>query len=262
MNDFDQKYPEHAKLRAIQAESQKMSEILNYLKNTENIYMFRRMKGTVKDTMVPVNEPIRELLAGYCSIDIDALDKEKELILHDLKIMSELRDETMQTTVATPAAHKVNVRQEMIDAVAEISYRLPNAVFCGSFGLMLHGKLDRDIDDLDVIVSGSDDLEILRVANYVEGRSKKFEVNGEIVHCNGAIICKTDVDFFVSNAPTKWVQMEFEGLMIKVQTFEEILIYKEAIAKGDDERSKHRGDLKHLGTFPASATDAVDDLPF
>lgn len=84
-NEFDKKYPEHAKLKEIKNTSQKIGEFLNW---TNNRGMFLAEYATEDLGKPPViirsHKGINMLLGEFFGIDLDKLEDEKLEILKTL----------------------------------------------------------------------------------------------------------------------------------------------------------------------------------
>ena len=72
-------YPEHAKMQAVQAQSQAIGE---FLENTKYILAeYHEGNGGGEDLLYPVATPIRQILADHFDIDLNKIDAEQKQML-------------------------------------------------------------------------------------------------------------------------------------------------------------------------------------
>ncbi len=153
----------------------------------------------------------------------------------------------------------------MQDTVCMIAHRHPETVFCGSFGLVLNGLLDRKVNDLDVITSENywkwggffpDE----RRENH-EG-SQKFMVGKDTVlsfkvHLNGI---KVDVLYNEGSKP-EYTTADFGMMSIRVETPGSAIRAKKLYIVNDRSNEsvvKHLKDLIYMGTDRGMLIDLID----
>lgn len=263
MMTFEEKYPEHAKLKHVQHKSQIVYDFLTRLLRSDI-----KLCKKVDNEYVPVSETLRELLGTHFDIDPVKLQQEKYDIERELMEMTAVRDMDIDFELPGEIKHLIigqaaaaDISEDLADVILKIYDTVPFVVFCGSLGLRLHGRhTGREIGDIDVVTNDIDSI-LKLTAEPVHGKSRKFEVGGKLLTCSGATMYGYEIDVFFIENEIKWEGMQFHGKTIRVQSLEEIMYYKEAIANGQID-DKHVSDLINLNNFSASAPDAVDDLPF
>lgn len=78
--EFDQKYPQHAKLKLVQQESQQLGNFLEWLFEVKEYEL-----GTMgRRGLETVYVKIPDILAEYFEIDQKALSKEKDMMYDDM----------------------------------------------------------------------------------------------------------------------------------------------------------------------------------
>lgn len=73
-------YPQHEKLRAIKDETQAAYEFIDWLQD-QGIFLAQHVEGEYS----PVGTSMRELLAQWKEIDLDALENEKQQMLVEIR---------------------------------------------------------------------------------------------------------------------------------------------------------------------------------
>lgn len=152
--------------------------------------------------------------------------------------------------------------------------------FCGSFGLRLNGKIDREVHDVDCITDK--DFYGVKPWTYLpkkydmldvyDGHSAKFEVNGVLVKCFKLKSPQgITVDVMFRPDGIKSNVHEYNGQKIKVEMPESAMEVKKyyldnwAKMQGCTGQSfdKHKNDLESMGiTYSPSSIGTSDDLPF
>lgn len=79
-------YPEHTKLGKISEESQTIGEFLDGSPYVLAEYV--TFEGNDRETLVPVQKPIQQILADWFGIDLDAIEREKRQMLESMRQMS------------------------------------------------------------------------------------------------------------------------------------------------------------------------------
>lgn len=130
----------------------------------------------------------------------------------------------------------------------------PNAVFCGSFSLILSGLLLRKISDFDVITP----IDRYKELNYmgldasehrIWGNSGIFNVDGNIVKCFNLRIHDINIDFLYSDyLHPKSVVINFMGLKISVENPMTAVAHKINYTDRDNllQATKHEEDLEFI----------------
>lgn len=79
-------YPEHAKVRAVQEESQSIGNFLDWLSAEHGVTLCRKDPAYTGDfsPYEAIRERFEQTLAAYFGIDLDRLEAEKQSILDDL----------------------------------------------------------------------------------------------------------------------------------------------------------------------------------
>jgi hypothetical protein len=77
-------YPEHNKLQVIKDRSQPIGEFLVWLAETKHLEICERI-GSHNDYLQPITQKSQELLAEYFDIDLERLEKEKRMMLDELR---------------------------------------------------------------------------------------------------------------------------------------------------------------------------------
>jgi hypothetical protein len=80
----ESRYPQHDKLRAVQAESQAQGEFVDWLEE-QGIFLAEWVKvsslPSSSERLVPATTPLRDLLAEYHGVDQAELEREKRAML-------------------------------------------------------------------------------------------------------------------------------------------------------------------------------------
>jgi len=80
-------YPEHAKLRDVKYQSQKIGEFIEWL--GEQSMAVCHFDGSLNHSNYwPANEPINKLLARFFGIDLDKLEDEKTAMLDAQRVLN------------------------------------------------------------------------------------------------------------------------------------------------------------------------------
>lgn len=162
--------------------------------------------------------------------------------------------------------------QELVDAVKWVHNTFDGKViFCGSFGLVLNGKLKRFVHDIDAFseVDYLSDTTLwgkIKNGTYL-GRigSGNFEMDNEPVSTIKFLVPNTivTVDFFHRKTLPEYDIIEFDGLQIKVEKAQGAIDAKRQYVKSaqNGNRQKHIDDLNFMGVNDIEI-DKNDDLPF
>ena len=79
----EERFPEHAKLEVVMAQSQAIGE---FLETSGYVLAEYRQFEDIKDPMLaPVGKPINDILAGYFKIDLNKIETEKRQMLDILR---------------------------------------------------------------------------------------------------------------------------------------------------------------------------------
>lgn len=134
---------------------------------------------------------------------------------------------------------------------------LNEVVFCGSFGLVLRGILDRPVKDLD-LVSKEIDFNNRFIHGLTEDRehmqgSRSFKVGDERVSCAKFRCRNLVVDIFFNNKRDPiYDEMQFAGYKILVERPEEALRVKKLYLKSNPRAKgskKHKKDIAIIEAF-------------
>lgn len=142
-------------------------------------------------------------------------------------------------------------------------------VFCGSFGLVFNGVLDREIGDIDALVfhdyyhGGLDNNVFERHANS----SDIFEVNGHKISCFSMSHPEIKgIDADILHMPDGHVPphdiVDFHGVSIKIEKPEGAFVAKKQYTAQPKlhNKEKHNRDIDKMSDF--FSPENIDDLPF
>lgn len=156
--------------------------------------------------------------------------------------------------------------------------------FCGSFGLVLNGKLKRPLKDLDVITEENYYGQPGKLPDPVHetffglhstndwGNSGQYWVNGNKVYCFKIehAVHNVVVDVLYTGLPTDYDIVDFYGIKIRVEKPDAAIVAKIQYAQSPqlEYREKHESDLKAMGIdvseFKKKTTTGFDndDIPY
>ena len=140
--------------------------------------------------------------------------------------------------------------KDFIDAVHKVNEKYKgNVVFCGSFGLVLNGLLDRPIKDIDVLT-----FENYFVSPERElGNSGVFDVGNIEVLCFKEHINNITIDTLYRNDSEniKYSNIDFYNISIKVELPQSAILFKKQYIESNKDKSnfnteKHLKDLEDI----------------
>jgi hypothetical protein len=76
-------YPEHEKMHKVSEMSQKIGDFLVWLESTKRTYLMR-WNDEVNDWR-PERDSIEQILATYYEIDLDAIEREKQVMMKKMR---------------------------------------------------------------------------------------------------------------------------------------------------------------------------------
>lgn len=87
LSDIADKYPEHARLKNVNTESQAIGEFLDWLVNEKKIFLAEFIEDWHPSTgcALPIVVNFVSLLADYYKIDLAVIETEKRAMLKDLR---------------------------------------------------------------------------------------------------------------------------------------------------------------------------------
>lgn len=151
--------------------------------------------------------------------------------------------------------------------LTEVLFKLDNIfgvnkyIICGSTGLCLHGLLNRNPHDLDIITfkdfysSGTDEFD--NTLNRINAISDKFYIEDLLVKVFGLEIDGFHVDVMYKNVPTEYKKMNIGNLQYFVENPKFAIEVKKKYVEGlVTNKEKHYKDLQELNNFPE------DDITF
>lgn len=171
---------------------------------------------------------------------------------------------------------------EKISAILKINEMFPDSVFCGSLGLVLNGKLNRQVGDLDVITKGDwfnpsplildnaigGQVEFMKEYRIPPGSEENtshiFMVGKDTVSCWKMKIDDVSVDM-MHNRDTKplWEEIDFfNGQKIKIETSESAIKAKLGYVIHDKlqhSATKHLKDLILMDVDRRAIVEALDE---
>jgi hypothetical protein len=161
-----------------------------------------------------------------------------------------------------------HITKEIIDSVLWVNILFRGKVtFCGSLGLVLNGKLDRPIHDIDCITE--EDLyghfynEIGKYGMYTSN-SEKFELNGVEVKVFKIISpWGVNVDVMFRHDGVEWERVFLESTSIKVEKPEVAIQVKKDYLKivnrtpNPEAVKKHTADLAYIALLPRKENDTI-----
>jgi len=162
-----------------------------------------------------------------------------------------------------------HISNEMLIAIKEINKQYPDTIFCGSLGLVLNNKLDREVKDIDLLTddnyySKSDFFHDLRVAN--KSQSHKLMLSENEVSCfkiEMPILNKViSIDALGNLSGTEFDIMELDGVDIKVEKPEFAIKAKINYIKADKSNKsvlKHLKDLIYMEVDKNLIIEAIDN---
>lgn len=168
----------------------------------------------------------------------------------------------------------IKLTTEQIEAIKFFNKKFPFIAFGGSLSLYLYGVINRQVKDLDLLVTPEYAQIIIHfLANHNHFVPKPGSLN-DIAFAHNTFIGyhsfrtkkNTDICLFVIKELNFRV-FNFNGTMIKLQDIEEIISIKQMwiddLSISSSTRRKHEKDVKQVDAFcaPPELLD-VDDLPF
>lgn len=161
------------------------------------------------------------------------------------------------------------ISEKIIQVVKNIVIYYPDVVFCGSFGLVLNGKLEREVKDIDVLVAKSyynqgGFFDKLRVSNSCAD-SAIFMVGDEMVRSFKLKFdndVKVDVLYNESEKVPDFKEIIFDGIKIRVENPEGAINAKLKYVRSDkfpDVAIKHIKDLIYMEVDKHKIIDAIDN---
>lgn len=168
------------------------------------------------------------------------------------------------------------ISKEIFDVVKEIATKHPETVFCGSFGLILNNKLQRDVKDIDIIVkenyySNNGDCDFFSNKRYifhaggVEHDSNHFMVGKNSIKCFKLYFDEIKVDVFYcenNDITPKYNKINIGGVDILVETPESAIKAKKEYVINDKSQNsilKHLKDLIYMETDKNELVDLINN---
>jgi hypothetical protein len=175
---------------------------------------------------------------------------------------------------------KIMISENIKETVKQIATEYPETVFCGSFGLVLNGLLDREVKDLDVITHKY----FLKWSGFFDqfhtniGKSSDHWLTDGIgnVLCFKLLMNEIKVDcMYVIEHDTSFNEIDFEGVIIRVEDPKSAINAKIGYVENDQSdvsRLKHFADLVEINSLkPKELADLIrksitkfytPDIPF
>ena len=162
----------------------------------------------------------------------------------------------------------IHITEPIIRMVHALSAAFDNEIiFCGSFGLVYNGVLDRPIGDIDVMTmhdyyhGGWDKDSALE---REEGSSGTFQIGDHIVVCfklwlkGDTDAPSADIFYAHDNYMPSYDVVDFHGVKIKIEKPEGAIVAKKRYVASPQlkNRNKHKSDLNNM------SVESMDDLPF
>ncbi len=79
------KYPMLDKMKELKEKSQPLGEFLNWLINEKGYYLCVADEDSLRGRFIPINSNIEKILADYFKIDLEQAEKERQMILENLR---------------------------------------------------------------------------------------------------------------------------------------------------------------------------------
>jgi hypothetical protein len=134
--------------------------------------------------------------------------------------------------------------QEFINVVHKINDDYEGkVVFCGSFGLVLNGLLDREVHDIDVLTFENHYLTNNNKNDRELGGSGKFMVGGKEVLRFKRNVNGYDIDVLYKDDELKYSEQNFYNKIIKVEQPMQAVIAKKQYLESN---ANHVNKEKHL----------------
>jgi hypothetical protein len=156
----------------------------------------------------------------------------------------------------------------------ELERKYPGEIiYCGSFGLKLHGLLEREVKDLDIITTKNYySAEFIgRIENIKKGNesgSGEFKCEGVKVMCFKTNVMGKGIDVFYTPKAPEFNLIEIvPGVIIKVEKPFGAIKAKVSYLNSNQRinKEKHIADLNYIENLFCVKTkieEPIDDLPF